>query len=133
MVNRKYPGLAGVSNGDYISYSYSLLDGRTVGTGRPIPPPPPLPPRGLGFGLTSRTEAPPDPLTPPEYLCQVDIPGYAIAAALCCAIAGTRYRARRGRSLGSGLCPTCGYDVRVQKSGLAGDKCPECGTPIPGR
>ena len=26
------------------------------------------------------------------------------------------------------LCLTCGYDLRAHKSG---DKCPECGTPIP--
>ncbi len=41
-----------------------------------------------------------------------------------------RTRRRRYR-LAHGLCPTCGYDLRVQKSGQAGDKCPECGTPLP--
>ena len=28
----------------------------------------------------------------------------------------------------AGLCPTCSYDLRAHKPG---DKCPECGTPIP--
>ena len=39
------------------------------------------------------------------------------------------YRRRRYRHR-HGLCVNCGYDLRVQKSGQAGAKCPECGTPI---
>ncbi len=29
------------------------------------------------------------------------------------------------------LCPTCHYDLRAHLEGGAGQKCPECGTPIP--
>ena len=37
-------------------------------------------------------------------------------------------RARRTQR--STLCPRCSYDTRVHQLGSAGDKCPECGTPI---
>ena len=39
-------------------------------------------------------------------------------------------RRRRHKRAARGLCQSCGYDLRVHR---AGDKCPECGTPIPPR
>jgi hypothetical protein len=37
-------------------------------------------------------------------------------------------RTRRRRA--TGLCPTCGYDLRTHLAGAAGAKCPECGSAI---
>jgi len=37
-------------------------------------------------------------------------------------------RLRNRRIGGANLCPTCSYDLRAHNSG---QKCPECGTPIP--
>jgi hypothetical protein len=37
---------------------------------------------------------------------------------------------RRRRDAAAGLCPNCFYDLRAHKPG---DKCPECGTPVPAR
>ena len=42
-----------------------------------------------------------------------------------------RRRARRGERVG--LCPRCGYDLRIQRAGAGGALCPECGTPVDGR
>jgi hypothetical protein len=41
---------------------------------------------------------------------------------------GTRRSARRRRRLARGLCIKCGYDLRAHR---AGQRCPECGTPVP--
>jgi hypothetical protein len=40
---------------------------------------------------------------------------------------------RRRKASRIGLCPKCGYDLRVQRDGAAGAVCPECGTPVAGR
>jgi hypothetical protein len=73
-----------------------------------------------------------------------DFPGYRLWQAQCpywffCALfawlAAIRIRSAltppRRADRAAAPCTKCGYDLRVQKSGLAGDKCPECGTPIP--
>jgi len=40
-------------------------------------------------------------------------------------------QARRQRyRVAHNLCLTCGYDLRTQKAGAAGGKCPECGTAV---
>jgi len=39
-------------------------------------------------------------------------------------------RRRLSKAFREGLCPKCGYDLRAH---APGDKCPECGTPIPAR
>ena len=52
------------------------------------------------------------------------------ACAVCFAIAGTgTFRAWRWRTrLLKGLCLKCGYDLRAH---TGGDRCPECGSPLP--
>ena len=46
------------------------------------------------------------------------------------AFRGFRRGRRRHYRVAHNLCLKCGYDLRSQKSGQAGDKCPECGAPI---
>lgn len=41
---------------------------------------------------------------------------------------GFRVKRRRERRRRDGLCPACGYDLRAHSPG---QKCPECGQPIP--
>ena len=43
------------------------------------------------------------------------------------AFVSIRRRRKLVRDARLGLCPTCGYNLRVHKPG---DKCPECGTPV---
>ncbi|HEX2970752.1 MAG TPA: hypothetical protein VHP11_00365 [Tepidisphaeraceae bacterium] len=38
------------------------------------------------------------------------------------------WKQRRTRRIARGLCPICGYDLRAHRPG---QRCPECGTPIP--
>jgi len=67
-------------------------------------------------------------------LISVTVPHWFVLAlcAVCPLVWLVRRPARRRRyRLVHGLCLKCGYDLRVQKSGQAGDKCPECGTPVP--
>jgi hypothetical protein len=68
------------------------------------------------------------PDLPHYYRWGLDIPYWLIGVP--CAFVWLRsslktYRAHRHQQR-SGLCPTCGYDLRASK-----DRCPECGTPIP--
>jgi hypothetical protein len=69
-----------------------------------------------------------------DRLCLRIIGMAAIVANL--AIAGTCiFRAYRlAARLRDGLCPACGYDLRVQRENSAGDGrdlCPECGSAVP--
>ena len=65
------------------------------------------------------------------WMRSVSLPLWFIAAAL---ITPTAWRllarpgAVRRERLARGLCLSCGYDLRA-----SGDRCPECGEPIPGR
>lgn len=55
------------------------------------------------------------------------VPTLCCVAALVCMLVRSPGLRRRSR-LAHNLCPTCAYDLRAHK---AGDRCPECGTPIP--
>ena len=60
---------------------------------------------------------------------QVNIPYFIpILGALSLAYVALRWPFRKKTK--PGHCPTCGYDLRAHKPG---DKCPECGIPVPPR
>ena len=72
-----------------------------------------------------------------SWLVVTAIAGAITALALTCVSVLTYFsppvRARRLAEYRRrhGLCLRCGYDLRAQLVGAAGDKCPECGTLIP--
>jgi len=88
----------------------------------------------LGFQLCWAT-FPADPNhSETTRLCSVTVPDWFVIL-LCLPYPAfwlRRYlRTRRcNYRLAHGLCLKCAYDLRVQKSGQAGDKCPECGAAI---
>jgi hypothetical protein len=81
---------------------------------------------GLGFGEAAAGDAlgPEHPLALPRLALRL---GCFLASGVCLAIAGVgTFRAwRRTTRLRTGLCPTCGYDLRATPRG---GRCPECGT-----
>jgi len=80
----------------------------------------------MELGLWSLT----DPALPVHRrIIEVGIPTPLLALLLIAWPAWHLYRAAtRRRHRRQGLCPTCSYDLRAHHPG---QKCPECGTPIP--
>jgi len=80
-------------------------------------------PTVAGFGYYSR-ESPPNKVRESvlrmPYWCFMTLAVIAI-------LIDTVSRARRRHRVASGRCRNCGYDLRASR-----DRCPECGTPIPG-
>ena len=103
-----------------IYYETTVVERHISAAGMPPPPPDPW----VEFNHESGSP----PMKAAILLSPAQIPGWALMVLSALAALGIGVWQHRKRTIAGNVCVACGYDLRAHRPG---DKCPECGTPVP--